>query len=197
MKVDVDFYLNLVASQHSTKPKYMAWLRVLLTPFVDAIKLNEDVKNAFDLNTAIGKQLDILGKLLVQSRQVNFQPTDGSSSILNDDYYRMILKAKVVKNQWKGTINNFYTFWNVLFKGQPLQIYLVDNQMMEPVAVIWSSSVTQMVQDLLAHNYIIPKPAGLGLTVRRVDPDSTFGFFGTEFTGFDTGTFWNQDQEAN
>ncbi len=197
MKVDIDFYLNLVASQHSTKPKYMAWLRVLLTPFVDAIKLNEDVKNAFDLNKAVGKQLDILGKLLVQSRQVNFQPTDGSSSILDDYYYRMILKAKVVKNQWKGTITNFYNFWNVLFKNQPLQIYLVDNQEMEPVAVIWSSSVTQMVQDLLAHNYIIPKPAGLGITVRRIDAESTFGFFGTEFTGFDTGTFWNQDLEAN
>lgn len=193
VKVSLDYYLNFVTSQHATKPKYMKWLRVLLTPFLDAIKLNEDVKGAFNLNTAIGAQLDLLGKILVQERRVSFQPTDGSSSILNDDYYRMILKAKVVKNQWKGTITNFYSFWNVLFKGQPLQIYLIDNQEMEPVAVIWSSSVTQMVQDLLANNYIIPKPAGLGLTVRRIDSDTTFGFYGTKFTGFDTGTFWRSD----
>lgn len=190
MKVDLNFYLDLVTSEHSTKPKYMAWLLVLLTPFVDAIKINEDVKNAFDLNTAIGAQLDIIGKWLEQSRQVDFQPTDGSSSVLNDDYYRTVLKAKVVKNQWKGTISNFYSFWNVLFKGQPLQIYLVDNQDMDPVAIIWSSSVDQMMQDLIANNYIVPKPAGLGLTVRRIDADTTFGFFGTEFTGFDSGTFW-------
>lgn len=190
MKVDLNFYLDLVTSEHSTKPKYMAWLTVLLTPLIDAIKINEDVKNSFNLNTAIGAQLDIIGKWLEQPRQVNFQPTDGSSSILSDNYYRTVLKAKVVKNQWKGTISNFYSFWNVLFKGQPLQIYLVDNQDMEPVAVIWSSSVDQMMQDLITNNYIVPKPAGLGLTVRRIDADTTFGFFGTEFTGFDTGTFW-------
>lgn len=195
MQVDLNFYLDLVTSEHSTKPKYMAWLSVLLTPLIDAIKLNEGVKKAFDLNTAIGAQLDIIGKWLEQPRQVDFQPTDGSSSILSDNYYRTVLKAKVVKNQWKGTISNFYSFWNVLFKGQPLQIYLVDNQDMEPVAVIWSSSVDQMMQDLIANNYIVPKPAGLGLTVRRIDADTTFGFFGTEFTGFNTGTFWTPDNQ--
>lgn len=195
MQVDLNFYLDLVTSEHSTKPKYMAWLSVLLTPLIDAIKLNEDVKKAFDLNTAIGAQLNIIGKWLEQPRQVGFQPTDGSSSILSDNYYRIVLKAKVVKNQWKGTISNFYSFWNVLFKGQPLQIYLVDNQNMEPVAIIWSSSVDQMMQDLIANNYIVPKPAGLGLTVRRIDSDTTFGFFGTEFTGFDTGTFWTPNNQ--
>lgn len=195
MQVDLNFYLDLVTSEHSTKPKYMAWLSVLLTPLIDAIKLNEDVKKAFDLNTAIGAQLNIIGKWLEQPRQVDFQPTDGSSSVLNDNYYRTVLKAKVVKNQWKGTISNFYSFWNVLFKGQPLQIYLVDNQDMEPVAIIWSSSVDQMMQDLIANNYIVPKPAGLGLTVRRIDSDTTFGFFGTEFTGFDTGTFWTPNNQ--
>lgn len=195
MQVDLNFYLDLVTSEHSTKPKYMAWLSVLLTPLIDAIKLNEDVKKAFDLNTAIGAQLNIIGKWLEQPRQVDFQPTDGSSSVLNDNYYRTVLKAKVVKNQWKGTISNFYSFWNVLFKGQPLQIYLVDNQDMEPVAIIWSSSVDQMMQDLIANNYIVPKPAGLGLTVRRIDSDTTFGFFGTEFTGFDTGTFWTSNNQ--
>lgn len=195
MQVDLNFYLDLVTSEHSTKPKYMAWLSVLLTPLIDAIKLNEDVKKAFDLNTAIGAQLNIIGKWLEQPRQVDFQPTDGSSSVLNDNYYRTVLKAKVVKNQWKGTISNFYSFWNVLFKGQPLQIYLVDNQDMEPVAIIRSSSVDQMMQDLIANNYIVPKPAGLGLTVRRIDSDTTFGFFGTEFTGFDTGTFWTPNNQ--
>lgn len=195
MQVDLNFYLDLVTSEHSTKPKYMAWLSVLLTPLIDAIKLNEDVKKAFDLNTAIGAQLNIIGKWLEQPRQVDFQPTDGSSSVLNDNYYRTVLKAKVVKNQWKGTISNFYSFWNVLFKGQPLQIYLVDNQDMEPVAIIWSSSVDQMMQDLIANNYIVPKPAGLGLTVRRIDSDTTFGFFGTESTGFDTGTFWTPNNQ--
>ena len=188
--VDKQFYLNLVTSEHATKPKYMAWLEVLLTPFVDIINLNDDIKKAFDLNTAVGVQLDTLGKILVLNRQVNFQPTDGSSPLLNDDYYRMILRCKVLKNQWKGTISNFYQFWNVLFKDQPLSIFLIDNQDMKPVVVVWDSQVTPMVQDLLRYGYIIPKPAGLGLSVRRIDIENIFGFYGSELAPWDQGTFW-------
>lgn len=188
--IDASFYLNLITSEHAIKPKFKEWVEVLLTPFIDCINLNDDIKKAFDLNTAVGVQLDTLGKILVQSRQMSFQPTDGSSPILNDYYYRIVLKSKVIKNQWKGTIHNFYEYWNVLFEGQPLNIYLIDNQQMEPAIVVWSSQVTQMIQDFLAHDLIVPKPAGLGLTVRRVDNEGIFGFYGSEFTGFDTGTFW-------
>jgi hypothetical protein len=188
--LNTKFYLDLITSEHINKPKYKAWMTVLLTPFIDIINLNDQIKRAFDLNTAVGVQLDTLGKILVLNRQVTFQPTDGSSPILNDDYYRMILKAKVVKNQWKGTISNFYSFWNVLFQDQPLRVYLIDNQDMEPAVVVWSSQVTQMVQDLLANNYLIPKPAGLGLTVRRIDSDKILGFEGSSFEPFDQGVFW-------
>lgn len=190
MIINKEFYLNLITSEHITKPKYKAWVDTLLTPFVDIINLNDSIKRAFYLSNASGVQLDILGKILVLNRQVNFQPSDGSSQILNDDYYRVILKAKVVKNQWKGTISNFYQFWNVLFQDQPLSIYLVDNQDMEPIVVIWNSQVTPMIQDLLTYGYIIPKPAGLGLTVRRIDQEGVFGFYGSELEPWDQGTFW-------
>ena len=186
-----EFYLNLITSEHSDKSKYMGWIRVLITPFIDSIKLNDDIKHVFNLNSATGAQLDLIGKILVLDRRVNFEPTDGSSSVLNDDYYRVILKAKVVKNQWKGTISDFYNFWNVLFANSPLQIYLIDNQDMDPIAVVWSSAVDDMTSDLLLNNYIIPKPAGLGLTVRKIDPDTLFGFYGSGLQGFDNGTFWN------
>ena len=187
--METKFYLDLVTSEHRTKPNYIAWLEVLLTPFVDAINLNQGVKEAFNLNTAVGAQLDILGKILVQPRRMDFQPTDGSSPILGDEDYRLILKAKVVKNQWKGTISDFYNFWEILL-GNNLPIYLVDNQQMEPVVVVWNPQVTPMIQDFLSHGLIVPKPAGLGLGLRKVDPEHNFGFFGTEFTGFNEGTFW-------
>lgn len=187
---DENFYLNLITSEHATKPKYMAWVKELLRPFIEAIKLNDDIKKAFNLNTSVGVQLDTIGKILVLDRRVNFEPTDGSSSLLDDDNYRFILKAKVIKNQWKGTISDFYTFWNTLM-GQELNIFLVDNQNMDPVAVVWDSQVDSMTQDLLSNGYIIPKPAGLGLTIRKIDPDDLFGFFGSGLNGFDQGVFWN------
>lgn len=187
----LQFYLNLVTSEHSTKPNYMAWLKVLLTPFVDIIILHKAIKQAFYLDTAVGKQLDIIGKQLNLSRQVNFQPTDGSSSILTDDYYRIILKAKVLKNQWQGTISNFYTYWNVLFPNQQLSIYLTDNQDMDYVGVTWDRPIEDpMLEDLLKNGYLIPKPAGLGISYRKIDPQEYLGFEGSDFQPFNQGVFW-------
>lgn len=186
----LEFYTTLITSEHADKPKFKAWVEVLLKPLIDSMELNESIKYAFDLNTAKGVQLDILGKILGVDRRVNFEPTDGSSSLLSDDNYRIILKAKIIKNQWKGTISNFYSFWKVLFKDT-LSIFIIDNQDMDPVAVVWDNQITQIVQDLLENHYIIPKPAGLGLTVRRVDPSTLFGFSGSGLNGFGQGVFWN------
>ena len=131
VEINSDYYLNLITSEHANKPKYRAWVKVLLTPFIDAINLNKNIKLAFFINSAVGIQLDIIGKWLGLSRQVDFQPTDGSSSILNDKYYRIALKAKIVKNLWKGTIEDFYNMWQILFNGEDLQVYLADNQTMD------------------------------------------------------------------
>lgn len=189
--VDVDFYLDLITSEHADKPKYRQWVKVLLTPFRDSISLNQSIKSSFFLNTAVGNQLDIIGKWLDLPRRVNFQPSDGSSSILNDKYYRVILKAKVVKNLWRGTIEDFYQMWNILFKNEPLQIYLTDNQNMDYVVVTWDSTIQdKMVEDLLTNGYIIPKPAGLGILIGSLNSQEIFGFKYSDFQPFNQGVFW-------
>lgn len=191
MLIDNNFYLNLITSEHSTKPKFRNWLNILLTPFVDSIKLNEEINKAFFLNTAIGKQLDIIGKWLNQPRQVDFQPTDGSSPLLSDKYYRIILKAKVVKNLWKGTVSDFYEKWKVLFNGEDLQVYLADNQDMDYIIVTWDSTLgDKMIEDLLSNGYLIPKPAGLGILLGGVNPEEVLGFDGSDFQPFNQGVFW-------
>lgn len=189
--IDVDYYLRLITSEHANKPKYVSWMRVLLTPFVDAINLNKAIKSAFFINTAVGVQLDTIGKWLGLSRQVDFQPSDGSSSILNDKYYRIALKAKVVKNLWKGTIEDFYNMWQILFNGEDLQVYLADNQNMDYVIVTWDSTTQDsMISDLLRNGYLIPRPAGLGILYSDVDSDEIFGFDGSDFQPFNQGVFW-------
>ena len=105
---DIETYVNMVTSEHRDKPKFQAFLRLLLTPIVNLQILNHDMMSILNLNTSEGDQLDKIGNILGLPRQVNFQPTDGSSSILNDDYYRLILKAKVAKNQWDGTKQHLY-----------------------------------------------------------------------------------------
>ena len=189
--INTEYYINLITSEHANKPKYVAWMKVLLTPFIDAINLNKSIKSAFYINNAVGVQLDIIGKWLGLSRQVDFQPTNGSSSILNDKYYRIALKAKIVKNLWKGTIEDFYNMWQILFNGEDLQVYLADNQNMDYVIVTWDSTTQDpMISDLLRNGYIIPRPAGLGTLYVDVDSDEVFGFDGSDFQPFNQGVFW-------
>lgn len=191
VEINSKYYLDLITSEHANKPKYRAWLEVLLTPFIDAINLNKSIKSAFFIQTATGIQLDIIGKWLNLSRQVDFQPTDGSSPILLDKYYRIILKAKIVKNLWKGTIENFYNMWQILFEGEDLQIYLADNQTMDYVVVTWDSTTQDpMISDLLRNGYLIPKPAGLGILYNDLNADEILGFDGSDFQPFNQGVFW-------
>lgn len=189
--IDTNYYLNLITSEHANKPKYVAWMTVLLKPFIDAINLNRSIKSAFFIDTATGIQLDIIGKWLNLPRQVDFQPTDGSSSILTDKYYRIALKAKIVKNLWKGTIEDFYNMWQILFDGEDLQVYLADNQTMDYVVVTWDSTTADsMISDLLRNGYLIPRPAGLGILYNDLNADEIFGFDGSDFQPFNQGVFW-------
>ena len=155
---DIETYVNMITSEHRDKPKFQALVRLLLTPIVNLQILNHEMMTMLNLDTSHGDQLDKIGAILGLPRQVNFQPTDGSSSILNDDYYRLILKAKVAKNQWDGTKKGLYDLWKVLFPENP--ILIVDRQnMTATVAVV--GLVDQLSRDLIVHGYIVPKPVGV------------------------------------
>lgn len=166
---NIEEYLNLITSEHRDKPKYQAFVRLLLTPIVNLQILNHEMMSLINLNTATGKQLDLIGNILGLPRQVNFQPTDGSSAILNDDYYRLILKAKVAKNHWDGTKQSLYTLWKNLFPENP--ILIVDRQNMS-VTVAIVGLTDQLSRDLITHGYIVPKSVGVlyeyGFTNRPV-----------------------------
>lgn len=156
--MDLQDYLNLIPSQHRDKSKYIAFLTLLLTPFINVSKINEEIKLLLNLDTATGTILDMIGKILVLPRLVNFQPSDGSSPILDDDHYRLILKAKVAKNQWKGTMDDLYNMWDNLFPNNPL--LLVDRQNMTASVVVVGLNST-LERELITNGYIVPKPAGV------------------------------------
>lgn len=65
-------YSKLIPPPNSIQPKFMAWQKALLTPFVDTQKVLDQILNGFNVNTATGNQLDILGELLGRERIVKF-----------------------------------------------------------------------------------------------------------------------------
>jgi hypothetical protein len=90
----IDYYLSLVTSEYQgPAPNMLAWLQVNLQLMADSAACLAEMLNAFNLNTAIGVQLDTIGVIVGQSRAVAFQPTGigtvavfaaGSSYVVGD-----------------------------------------------------------------------------------------------------------------
>jgi hypothetical protein len=157
----IDKYLDNITSQHRDKPKFISWLSTHLNKIDSAYNVVKSLDVNFDLDYAIGNQLDMLGQIIGRKRELPFQPMYGYSPILEDEYYRLVLKTKVAMNNWDGTIQSMYTIWDNIFgNDNDLDLQLQDNQDMSFNAYI-TGYVDLIQQQLIQHNYIIPKPEGV------------------------------------
>jgi hypothetical protein len=155
-----DTYLNNITSEHRDKPNFMGWLSKNLEK-VDAIYiLLKAMDSNFDIDNAIGKQLDTLGTIIGRNRILTFQPLNGFSPVMDDDTYRLVLKAKIAMNNWDGTIPQIYEIWSNIFDD--IQLQIEDHQDMTFTAYI-TGYVNQIRQDLIQQGYIVPKPEGVGV----------------------------------
>lgn len=164
---EIQSYLDLITSQHKTKPKFNAWLSAALSTVYDGMSATDSINAAFDIESAEGSQLDVIGEILGRSRYLPFQPGNGSPPTLSDDNYRISLKAKVIQNGWDGTIPSIYSIWYSLFSD--LTMNIVDNQNMTMSVLIDSNNqMDPVITEMIAAGYIIPKPAGVGLKIIEV-----------------------------
>lgn len=149
-----DSYLKLVTSKHWDKPKFLAWLTANLDIIDDADTAIMAIDADFDIDSAVGNQLDVIGLLVGRSRTLDFQPSVASPT-LDDATYTFVLKAKVAQNQWDGTILGLYRVWNTVFPITPLSVK--DNQDMTCDILFVSQDFTTLQRELIAHGYVIPK----------------------------------------
>lgn len=181
--------LKLVTSQHCNKPKFMAWLTAVLQPVDDVASLAAGMHTYFDLDTAVGAQMNTLGEIVGVGRALNFQPSGESSPVLNDDLYQLALQAKIAKNQWDGTVDQIPEIWNNLFPQ--VRLVISDNQDMSMSVLIFGLA-TQFEKDLVSNGYIIPKPQGVSIAYAY--PETKVFAYGLEndiFGGYEDG-YWVQ-----
>lgn len=161
----IDKYLDNITSEHRDKPKFIGWLSKSLTIIDHTYLVIKSMDANFDLDYAIGAQLDILGTIIGRKRTLTFQPLNGFNPVLPDDYYRLVLKTKAAMNNWKGTVPEMYQIWDNIFgNDDDLDLQLQDNQDMSFNAYI-TGYVDQIQQDLIQHQYIIPKPEGVRINL--------------------------------
>ena len=181
----IGYYQSLLSSQYVNSRKLNALLYVLLKKFDDVSQCLVQFDTAFDLDDAVGTQLDLLGSIAGASRTVTFQPSNGVSPVLDDTTYRIYIKAKIAQNQWDGTVTSLFNIWKYLFPAG--NVIIADNQNMT-ATIFLSGSFTSIIQDLITNGYIVPRPEGVQYTYDFAElPAFGFDLNNSFIAGFDVG----------
>lgn len=181
----VSDYTALVTSEHADKPKFMAMVEAVAGMFVGSQNFLESLPQAFDLDTAIGAQLDVLGLWIGVSRRIAIPianvyfswdtedvgwdqgvwkgTTDPSAtiSVLDDDTYRLVLRAKIGANNWNGSVITAAPILSQIFGDSGTYAQIHDNGDMSFNVYIMGPPPSALKMALIAGGYIPIKPAGV------------------------------------
>lgn len=212
-------YTALITSQHNDKPKFVAMTTSDVEPYVDIENILLNIPSYYDVDTAIGSALDVIGEWVGASRNIpipltgvyfewdstalvgwdsgswqgEFDPVSGLTS-LPDDSYRKLIKAKIAANRWDGTIESAYDIWVEIFTDSA--IIIQDNQDMSMVVGVAGTKLGAIDQALLTGGYIALKPAGVSISYFAIT-ETDGALFGwdvnnTALAGWDSGQWANE-----
>jgi Protein of unknown function (DUF2612) len=184
--LQLGYYLQLLTSEYKNSPKLNAFLYAMLKKYDDISLCQVQMDMAWDVDSAVGVQLDTVGLIVGASRTLPFQPTGGLSPVLGDSDFRIFVKAKAAQNTWNGTIDSLQTIWQALFPGG--EIVIGDNQNMT-ATIFLIGTFTPIMQQLISNGLIVPRPQGVQYNYIFSSGLPAFGFDlnDAEVAGFDIG----------
>ena len=216
---NVQPYLDLVTSEHNKQPDYLKFLCALLQPMADGQAVANGLVSLFDIDTAEGLQLDIIGLWVGRSRYLSVPLTgvyftfdDGPGFdrgslrgrfdplnylvVLPDHYYRLLLYATVAANHWDGSVPGAYAAYAIMFAPSGYQLAIIDNQDMTMDLVLYGPTPDAITLALFLGGYLDLKPVGVRVRnyIVSVNPDAKIFAFDVSpsspiFGGFDVGAF--------
>ena len=216
MAGDITPYTNLITSEHNQQPKFMATVAATVQPFADSLALLGTFASLFDLDVAVGQQLDILGQWIGASRELSvpltgvyfsldtagvgfdqgtwYAPYDSTTELtsLPDDAYRTLLRAKIADNQWEGNVPSAYAFLDTVFPAGDTVIIQDNEDMTMLYGVVGPVPLDAVSTALLENGELDVKPMGVrinGYVTASVPGSPLFGFNveNSTISGFDVG----------
>ncbi|MFR3459019.1 MAG: DUF2612 domain-containing protein [Bilophila wadsworthia] len=188
-------YLGLVTSEHRNRPRFMATVAAVTDPLCGLQELLETMRAAFDVDSAVGGQLDRTGEWIGRSRHLRLELDDvyfewGREAVgwargswkglydpetgmvrLPDETYRLLLKAKIGANRWDGTVPGAYEVWESAFADTGSLILMQDNQDMSVVIGLAGTPLDAVMRNLLLQGYLPLKPEGVRVAWYAVAPE--------------------------
>jgi hypothetical protein len=207
-------YEALVSSQHSDKPKFIATIDAVAGPAVEVFDALQKLPTDFGLDTAVGVQLDAVGRWIGRSRQLAtpllgvyfsfdtpglgfdegtwigpYDP-DTQLSVLPDEAYRALLYIKAAANEWDGSNAQMYEIFSNFCATVGIgPAFYQDRQDMSLVLGVSGFVTDAVLRQLILSGYIPLKPAGVRVyyVLNTVVDMPLFGFDldTAEVAGFD------------
>jgi hypothetical protein len=218
MTVQISQYTSLITSEHQSAPNFMAMVSLLAQWAADRQNMLASIPGLYDIDDAVGSQLDAVGLWVGASRDLSipltdvyfsfdeaglgfdqgtwlgpFDPTSGLVA-LPDAQYRILLYATIAANNWDGTIPGAYNAWNTIFEPLGYSILIQDNQDMTMDIALIGPAPDAVTLALFTGGYLSLVPAGVGITnyyLPSIPGDPVFGMDAenSSISGFDVGAW--------
>jgi hypothetical protein len=184
---DTTTYTALITSEYQNSPKFLGMIAAVAAAFVDNQNLIASLPTLFDIDTAVGDQLDKVGERVGRSRYLKvplanvyfswgtaglgwnqgiwyepFNPTTGMTR-LPDDEYRVLLYATVAANQWDGTIPGAYAAWQTIFAPMGIRVLIQDYGDMSMAIALIGPTLSAVTFALFTAGELDLRPAGVRL----------------------------------
>jgi len=199
-------YTELITNYHATKSKFPQHIDLITRPLTDVSTSVADMIRKFDVDSANGAQLDIIGLWVGRSRVVttpisnvyfswdtdglgwdqgNWQGTydpDAGFTSLSNDVYRLVLKAQIAINQWDGTVGHLEELLELIFSGTGIEMQIIDNMDMSisisAIALNGIANTSAELIEVIKSGALTVKAAGVRVkSLDIIDPaHPLFGF---------------------
>jgi len=165
------YYANLLILQYIKKPKAYATIYAQVRPvLMDQIPIA--IQNAFNIDTAVGEQLDWIGKY-VGAFRLNY--TSDSQVSLDDSDFRILIKMLIIKNNSGSSLGTIQSLLEANF-GALVSVF--DNQAMGLAYTLVETLGSPELLDVLVYNDYLPRPMAVetSVTIVPVFDYPLFGF---------------------
>lgn len=204
-----------IYAQYRNKPKAVAWYEIARKLGGSLEAAAEAVRKSYDIDNAVEEQLNVIGRIVVIPRSFvgsipmnpgMFDLTDGSEfgdddamfsaltidqdGQLSDDLYRLVIKAKIIKNNGDATIENILDGMSSLLPNAEI-LRVADGEDMS-FSIEFYGQITNLERFALLNAGLVPKPQAVRFNgflegidmIEFGDVDAEFGDENAEFVGF-------------
>ena len=212
-----DDYSDLIIPWYANQPRFVQMVEDTSSILVGLRDFIAHLPEDFDLDEAVGVQLDVVGQWVGRSRFIRIPlsnmwfsfddaprgfdlgywmgPYDQSYGIarLDDDVYRNLLYGKIISNNWDGSVDQALTAMRLMIPDLTTNL-IIDNRGDDSIDFGISGRVPDNLKISLWHQDYLPfKPAGKKsyYLVTSIDTYPLFGFDvqNAYISGWDTGTW--------